>query len=151
MIYDTLKHADIYASLHPQFAAAFEFLRRFDPATPEGQIDLDGDKMFASIQRYATRPAAKNRYEAHQNYLDVQTIFAGREVIYAAPLDRLEVVDAYNADNDAAFWGGPDCQFVDLVPGDFAIFLLQDGHKPCCHADGLSDVVKVVMKIKITG
>lgn len=149
MIYDTLAHCDLYAGLHPLLGKAFAFLRSFDPATPDGRIELRGDDLFVNVERYATEPPEARRYEAHERYLDIQTIHTGREAIYVEPLDRLEVIEPYDAERDVAFYRGPDRSVVALQPGDFALFLPQDGHKPCCHAGGAADVLKAVAKVRL--
>jgi len=149
MIYDTLDNADTYNSLHPKFAEAFDFLRNFDPATPEGEIEIDGTILYASVQHYTTLPVSKCRYEAHQDYLDIQVIYSGSEAIYTSPLNRLDVTEPYVAAHDVTMLDGTDHQFVDLAPREFAIFLPQDGHKPRCQSNGPVDVVKVVIKLKL--
>lgn len=149
MIYDTLDHADLYTSVHPLLAEAFAFLKDFDPETPDGRIELKGEDMFVNVERYTTQPLTKRRYEAHRTYLDVQTIFTGREAIFIAPLGRVEEEEPYDAEKDVAFYSGTSQQLLDLHPGEFAIFLPQDAHKPVCQADGPSDVLKVVVKIKV--
>lgn len=52
MILDTLENADLYANLHPAFAAAFALLRREDLASlPEGRHDIDGDASYAWVAK----------------------------------------------------------------------------------------------------
>ena len=149
MIYDRLEHADLYAGLHPLLGEAFAFLRGFNPATADGQIKLRGDDLFVNIERYTTQAAGERRYEAHQQYLDVQTIFKGQESIYIEPLPQLDVEEAYDEARDVAFYRGPDRNVVALVPGEFTLLYPQDGHKPCCHATEASEVLKVVAKVRI--
>lgn len=149
MIYDRFEHARLYLGLHPLLAEAFAFLKDFDPATADGQIKLRGADLFVNVERYATEPAAERRYEAHRQYLDVQTIFIGQESIYVEPRGGLDATEAYDESRDVAFYRGPDRNVLSLVPGEFALFFPQDGHKPCCQADGPSDVLKVVAKVRI--
>ncbi|MEM7624743.1 MAG: YhcH/YjgK/YiaL family protein [Planctomycetota bacterium] len=147
MIYDRIEHAGLYLGLHPLLTEAFTFLEDFDPATADGQIQLRGDDLFVNVERYATEPAAARKYEAHRRYLDVQTIFTGTESIYVKPLAGLDMIEAYDETRDVAFYTGADHGVVTLLPGEFALFFPQDGHKPCCHAGGPNDVLKVVAKV----
>ncbi|MEM9418773.1 MAG: YhcH/YjgK/YiaL family protein [Planctomycetota bacterium] len=149
MIYTTAEYADRYAKLHPLLSEAFEALHSFDPATPDGKIELRGDDLFANVERYTTQPADGRRYESHQTYLDVQTIFTGRESIYVDDIDRLVVTDPYDAKRDVTFYSGADETRLDLYPGDFAIFFPEDGHKPVCECGGATEVLKVVAKVRI--
>jgi YhcH/YjgK/YiaL family protein len=79
----------------------------------------------------------------------VQTIYFGAETIYVEPLNRLELIDPYHADHDAAFYRGPQQTRLVLQPGDFTLLYPQDGHQPLCHADGPQEVLKVVAKVRI--
>lgn len=56
MVIDTISHSGLYHSLGPRFAAGLEWLRNFEPATPDGRYDLRGDDVFALVQSYETMP-----------------------------------------------------------------------------------------------
>ncbi|NQU10578.1 YhcH/YjgK/YiaL family protein, partial [bacterium] len=56
MILDQLTHAARYANVLPRLDLAFKFLRQTIPETPTGRQDLDGDALYALVQRYTTRP-----------------------------------------------------------------------------------------------
>ncbi len=152
MIFASLQHADRYVASHPLLRAAFAALRAFDPATPDGRIDLQGDDLFLSVQRYTTKPAEDQPFESHRIYIDVQTIYTGRESITVEPIDRLEVAEPYDAERDAAFYRRPaetSGTRLDLTPGDFAVFFPEDGHQPVCECGGPAEVLKVVAKVRL--
>lgn len=149
MIYDALAHAAFYRDLSPRFAQAFDFLARFDPATPVGRVPLDGDNLFALVQSYQSAPAATKLFESHRIYADLQFVAAGEEIIYTATLDRLSVTTPYAVANDSALYHGPDDTPLRLRAGDFCILYPQDGHKPCCQSVTSSDVKKVVIKVRL--
>ena len=149
MILDRLDRAAAAYPLHPLFAEAFAYLQAFDPATPDGRIDLRGDDLFVNVQRYTTKPAAETRFEAHRQYLDIQTIYTGEEAIYIDWLDHLQETEAFDADKDVAFYEGSSATCLSLRPGDFAILYPTDAHRPVCQVRGPSDVLKVVAKVRI--
>jgi biofilm protein TabA len=149
MIYDNITHAALYHGLGARFATAFDFLARFDKATNDGRVSLDGDNLFALVQSYQTAPAATKMFESHRVYADIQYLVSGEEVIYTAPLDRLQVTTAYSSANDAALYSGPDDTPLRLRPGDFAVLHPQDGHKPCCLWNAPTAVKKVVIKVRL--
>lgn len=149
MIADSLRHHAFYRNLHPALPAAFDYLRHFDPATPDGRVDLDGDRVFALIQSYETVAAEQKRYEAHRVYMDLQYLVEGVERVYHLPLDRLTEEAAYDADKDVAKYAGEDAQALVLRAGDFAIFYPHDGHKPSCADGPPGRVKKVVFKIAV--
>lgn len=149
MIYSNLQYADRYADLHPHFKQAFAALRSFDTATPNGRIDLQGDDAFMLVQRYTTKPAEVCKFETHREYLDIQVVFEGAESIYHEPMDRLEVAQPYDEKIDAALYAPAEGSRLDFKPRDFAIFYPEDGHKPLCQCGGPSEVLKVVVKIRV--
>ncbi|MEO0513873.1 MAG: YhcH/YjgK/YiaL family protein [Planctomycetota bacterium] len=149
MIFTATPHTHRYAHLHPLLGEAFAALREFDPATLDGRLDLRGDDLFLNVERYTTQPADQRRFESHRTYLDVQTIFTGRESIYVEPTDRLDIIEPYDADRDVVFYSGPHDTRLDLHPGDLAIFFPEDGHKPVCVCGGPAEVLKVVAKVRL--
>lgn len=153
MIADSLARPTTgYEKLHPLFAAAFAYLRTFDPETPDGKVVLDRDQLFALPQRYETEPAARRRFEAHRKYIDIQYILSGEEVIEHAPIEWLpEVTEAYSDERDVMFFrDSVACSRTLLRAGDFAIYFPADGHKPCCQSGANpTHVRKIVMKIAV--
>jgi YhcH/YjgK/YiaL family protein len=151
MILDNLSQCDHYKALSPRFAKAFEYLKKFDGSAKNGRYDLDGDTVFALVQRYTTKPSEQGQFEAHRKYIDVQFVFAGRETILWAPLESLKDVNmAYDEKQDAALFKlVPTSTPLRLSPGQFTILYPADGHVPCCQWDGASEVTKVVVKVKV--
>jgi len=150
MIFDLLAHQALYRSLHPGFAVGFDWLLRFDPSTPDGRIDLDGDAVFALPQRYLTAPAAEKKFESHRNYIDIQCVFRGTEMMQVAPREQLLETEAYQAARDVAFHANPAaCTDLVFPPGSFAIYYPHDAHKPCCLIGSAQAVLKVVIKVRV--
>ena len=150
MIHDTLKNAGLYARLHPGLHKGLDFLGTFVPQTPDGRIDIDGDDVYALVQSYDTTPDSDKRFEAHRVYADIQYLVFGDETIVCSPLSRIVSETDYNAEKDFTLYSNTN-DIINLVlrPGDFAIFLPEDGHKPGCHHEGPSAVKKVVVKVRL--
>ena len=152
MILDSLTRADSYRALGPRIAAGLDYLASFDPETPVGRHLIEGEDLFAMVQRYDTAPATEKRFESHLRYIDIQYIVSGRERMLHAPADSLVVDAPYNDEKDVAFYHDPDQSSSFLVlPGNFAIFFPADGHKPGCMAGGRDAVAKVVVKVRVPG
>jgi YhcH/YjgK/YiaL family protein len=151
MITDTLANAALYHGVHPRLAAAFEYLRAFDPATADGKQPVDEDRIYAQVQSYATKPAAEKKWESHRRYADIQYIVAGRERITYAHVSQLAGATDYNDAKDVTHYAGPSgaASTLHLEAGQWAIFLRDDGHQPGVAAEegGSEDVRKVVMKV----
>ena len=78
MIYDTLENLSNYAALLPGLEKAAAFLSRTDLAQlPDGRVEIDGDRVFANIQTYATKHIDMRGFEAHRKYVDVQVVIGG--------------------------------------------------------------------------
>jgi YhcH/YjgK/YiaL family protein len=146
MILDRLDRAELYASLSPPLARAFAFLASPDLAgLADGRHEIDGDRLFAIVDRYITRPAAAGAWEAHRRYIDLQYVVAGSERLGHASLDRL-VAGPYDADRDRLPLTG-EGDVVTLSAGDFALLFPHDAHMPGLAAGAPAPVHKVVLKI----
>ncbi len=127
-----------------------DFLAKTDIASlPAGRIDIEGDSIFALIQDYDTAPKGEKRPESHARYMDIQYVFAGREVIGYAPLaaDHTVEEDLFEG-RDVRFYSDVTDE-TDLLmgPGAYALFYPTDIHRPGCAAETAGKVRKVVVKV----
>jgi YhcH/YjgK/YiaL family protein len=119
-------------------------------ALANGKHMIDGDRLFAMVQRYRTKPVAEGRWEMHKKYIDVQYVAAGSESIGFAPLagDSL-VEESYDPSRDVAFYKMSGV-FLPVSAGTFAVFTPDEVHAPClAPADpepAAGEVLKVVVK-----
>lgn len=148
MIYDHIANNLIYRPAHPGFALAFAYLAEFDPETKDGKYELDGDRVIAHVQSYRTAAPGLLQYESHREYLDLQFVARGEEIIYHSRLDKLVPTDSYDPVKDGIHYRGEDTQALVMRPGDFAVLYPQDGHKARCILHQECDVKKVVFKIR---
>ena len=152
MILDTITHSDTYANLGPDFAKGFAFLHQFDSSQAPGRYEIDGDRVFALVQKYTTKSVESALFEAHRHYSDIQFLFSGRETILWAPLAAMsDQTMAYDDAKDAALWkcNIPDFTPVQLSAGQMAVFFPQDAHAPSIDWDASCEVVKVVVKVQV--
>ena len=151
MILDSLPLWRHYAALNPWFSRAFAFLEHVTPEIAVGRHDIDGDQVFALVQRYHTRPAAGMQFEAHRRYVDIQFLVQGREVIHWAPLaDLTEVTLPYDEAREAALFAAIEgATPVRLSAGQFVILFPDDAHAPCCAWSEPEEVLKVVVKVAV--
>lgn len=150
MILDTLAQQAAYHVLGPRIARGFAWFAGFSPDMPDGRYDIEGSDVFALVQSYDTAAATEKKYEAHHNYIDIQYVASGSEVIYYAPLDRLQSVTEYNAEKDFQLYADPAASTpLHLTAGNFALFYPQDGHKPGCVNGAVCRIKKVVIKVRV--
>jgi len=118
----------------------------------DGRMELDGDRLYAMVQSYHTRPGRENpRFEAHRRYTDVQFVLAGFELCGWAPLARLSILTPYDEARDVLF-GRVDAADSVLLPfpaGRALVFHPWDAHAPCLAAAEPAPVRKIVVKVAV--
>lgn len=151
MINVPLAYAGRQTPALPGLAEALAFLRRPDLAgLPDGRYEIDGDRIFALVQRYETQ-AGGARFEAHRAYADVQYLAGGSEAIAVAPLADLAVSAVYDPEKDVCFGSVPEGRASRLLlgPGELAVLFPEDAHAPRLAAGAPGPVIKVVVKVKL--
>lgn len=150
MIHDKLENAAFYENLSPRFAAAFGWLAATELAgLAEGRIAVEGEEVFALVQRYRTEGRAGKSYESHRDYADIQVLVRGRELVAWRCAEGLAESSPYDPAKDQAGWkleGGLD---LPLEAGEFAVFFPQDAHLPRLASGDPAEVLKIVVKVRI--
>lgn len=154
MILDILPNCPALHGIGQRFVVSMTWLTQFTPDMADGRYDLDGDNVFALVQSYRTVPEGEKRFESHRKYADIQFIARGEERIFYAPIKQLpEIVRPYSLESDSMLHKDPasptTATSLGLVPGSFAIFFPGDGHKPGCVNGTVSDIKKVVIKVRV--
>jgi YhcH/YjgK/YiaL family protein len=157
VVLDTLAHWPHYASLHPAFTQAFQFLTgpaltRLAPAQAgleehsERHV-IDGDRLYVSIDRVRGRGRERSRLEAHRRHIDIQLTIEGLEAIGWKPLADCTRPDGqFNEAKDVGFFSDRPESWLSLPAGHFAIFFPNDAHAPLA---GGSMLIKAIMKIAL--
>jgi biofilm protein TabA len=150
MILDRLENKALYRDFGCRLFTALEYLSATDFNSLEnGKHAIDGDRLFAMVQRYAPRSPAEARWEAHRNYIDVQYIARGEECMGYAPLKKdLPIEEEYDAARDVVFYKTSGV-LLPLSAGSFAVFTPLDIHAPGLQQVApaeCSEVLKVVVK-----
>ena len=151
MIFDSLEFADVY-KLGTNFEKAFEFLQGLTADTANGRYDVDGERIFAMVTSYDTKPIDAAELEVHRRYIDVQMTLIGEETIGHCNLsNELVVTKEYDEEADITFFRQPSMalNYVCMAPGLFAIFFPHDVHLPGIVVNGLCTVKKAVVKIAV--
>jgi YhcH/YjgK/YiaL family protein len=133
----------------PAWTQAFQWLRQAAPSVAPGRVELDGDRLFVSIDEYKTRPESDCRFEAHRNYIDIQVMLCGAEFADVTPLSHCRETVPYDAQKDCAFYAAVEDggARLHLRPGLFAVFFPEDVHRPQVAISGPAPVRKAVIKI----
>ncbi|MEK6795773.1 MAG: YhcH/YjgK/YiaL family protein [Spirochaetota bacterium] len=148
MIIDELENISAILLIHPRFRDAFDFLAR--PGLTSlafGRTNIDGDSMYALLNRAQGRPRAGAELETHERYIDIQYIIEGVENFGWSPAgDCSSVSKPYDSEKDVAFFSDEPQFFFPIRTGQFVVFFPDDAHMP-----GIADSVvhKAVVKLKI--
>jgi len=132
--------------------AGFAFLERADLATlPMGKHEIQGDAVFALAMKAPSKTTSEARFESHRDYIDIQYLLSGEEMIGVAPVGQLRGATPYDAAKDLIFYATPD-RYHELAipPGGFAVFFPWEGHMPLCHSRGPRELHKVVIKVSLS-
>ena len=150
MILDVLDNAACHFALHPEFAAAFDFLKAPGAAElPVGRHEIRGDRLFAIVGKDQGKGRDKARLEAHRKYIDIQYVVSGDEWIGWRDLKTCrESGLGYSAGKEIEFYTAAPTKWFRFPPGSFAIFFPEDAHAPLA---GEGPVHKVVVKVAIAG
>lgn len=110
-----------------------------------GRYNLESGVFFI-LSEYETKEKAL--IENHQQYIDLQIILTGKEMV---GYQRLELTDCneYDSEKDISFYGEP-AFFLPFIENHFMIFHPFDGHAPGVDFDSNKEFVKkVVFKIPV--
>lgn len=151
MIFDLAKNLDFYKALGigDRYAKAVDFLKNNDlKALEPGKYEIDGKNVYANVVSYTTIPWEDAKFEAHENYTDIQYVIEGSEVMTYAPVDQLTLSVPYNAEKDVMFFdnSNPGLQIA-VNEGEYLIFQPWDGHKPKAANGEPAPIKKVIVKI----
>lgn len=152
MIASDLKHIDHQLTMTPSLQKAIGFLRlRGIHDLPDGRVEIDGQKVYAIVQRYETTDTGFPKFEYHRKYIDVQFIASGKEVIGWAPAESITITEAYDADKDVAFGAAETGKWtpLSLQAGQLAVLYPEDGHAPRLAFGEASAVMKIVVKVEV--
>jgi biofilm protein TabA len=148
MIVDKLYSYQHLTSLHPGFDQAFAFLQNaYELGIEQGRHVLVPDRLWVVVEQVNGRSMSGARLEAHRRLIDIQLGLRGNERIGWLPLEDCgEPNEPYCAERDIAFFADRPSTWIDLVPGQFAIFFPRDAHAPLA---GSGEVVKAIAKVAV--
>lgn len=148
MILNSLKDSASVESLHPAFQKAFDYIKATDfSKVPAGKIVLDGDKLYISVADPPVRPKKPPAWKPMTNTSTYRCLSPlSRQMGWKATNELKEPTAPYNPEKDITFFADKPTTYIDVQPGEFAIFFPEDGHAPGI-AEG--NFRKVIVKVKI--
>jgi YhcH/YjgK/YiaL family protein len=151
MVFDNLKNIEKY-EYNKNLITAMEFIKTLHPDSEEGKYEIDGDRMFAIVMSYNSKPRTEAVLESHKRYVDIQSTIFGSEGMERFHIDELKLDVEYNSEKDVMFYKNPQQTKVrfNVEPGEFAIFYPTDAHMTqLMNFQEPSLIKKVVVKISV--
>ncbi len=150
MVYDNIVNIHLYKGLSEDIAKGLEYLQSLDSSICVGVYEVT-PYIKAVVSEYNTMHINENGYESHVDYIDIQYLVSGEEIILCKPTAELLLTKGYNKMNDIAFYCNTvsEPSALKLGKGYFAILYPNDGHEPGICVNNPMKVKKVVIKIKI--
>ncbi len=151
MIISSIENAVEQVLMNQKMEKAFRFLQNTNLENlPDGRIEIEGLQVFAIVQSYQTKQfSTPIELEGHKNYLDVQCVVTGHEVMGWAHASEIQATTPY--DNKTDVWLGTlpieKINLFRLSARQVAIFYPTDAHAPQLTDGKPALVKKIVIKI----
>lgn len=143
-------NSDLLLKKLPEIEKAINYIKEYGENADDGIVELDGKNLYISFQSYTTQDRESCKYESHKDYIDVQYIISGEEIIAVTTPGLLSVSEPYNAEKDVMFYDDlVDGTEYYLDKGDFVVLDPLDVHMPKIKMNEPCFVKKAVAKIKI--
>jgi len=150
MVIDKLSEINKYASLHPRFAKAIDYIVTNNLLIAEpGTILVDGEDIKAIIMEGNCVPKEESLagFECHNTYIDIQIVLKGKETVSWRARTSCTMPKAeYSLEKDVLFYDDAPTLFFELQAGMFSIYFPEDVHAPMI---GEGPIKKVVMKVRV--
>ena len=146
MIVCPFKDLGRYAPIIPGLDEALQVVAEVNDWTPR-TIQLSGGNKIL-VQELDTKSPEGKLCEAHKDYLDIQYIVEGEEVVGWAPLETLTLDGEFNTAKDKGMYAGP-VDFMTIRQGYCYVAFPEDAHMPNLHLKAPKHLKKLVLKLKV--
>ncbi|WP_167619351.1 YhcH/YjgK/YiaL family protein [Maribellus sediminis] len=139
------KHYEKYPD---RWNSVFKFLKETDLRSLEiGRIDLN-ENVYAAVSEYETKNHPDALFESHREYVDLQYVISGEELIGLTNDQSIPVSVPYSEEKDITFYSYDGGKLMPADPTRYFIFFPDDIHRPCLKVGDQKMVRKIVLKIR---
>lgn len=148
MIFDKIDNLYRYISADA-YSNIKDFLRKIEDDIPEGEYEICGERIYARVMSYATKPCQECKIEAHRRYIDIQSTIYGAEGIGIYSQKGLAIFENYNAAADVELFNQPGIEvaYAYNFPEYFTMLLPGEAHSPQQKVGKNDYVKKFVIKV----
>ena len=150
MVFDNIRNCKMYYGVNERFEKAFDFIKKAVEENLEvGKYEIDGKEVYALVQEYDSKTEDKSKFEGHENYIDIQYVISGCEMLGSADVNYTVATTEYNPEKDITFYENYyKATYCIAQEGDFCIFFPHDIHRPgMAYQDVPTPVRKIVVKV----
>lgn len=149
MIFSNRNQCQRYLGIHPNLDAALRFIQNTDLSAMEpGEYPISGKDVWIRISDITTKPEADAVLEAHRDFLDIQMVLRGEEIIRCGFLGDMTGITDSRPERDIFFYQGPS-QPIALTDGQFLILFPDDVHAPALTKGKPATVRKALVKVRL--
>lgn len=150
MILDHISNLSSYRNVGRNVYKFIDYLKEHDLSDYEPGRYVVDDDVFFTVKCYEPRLPEVAGWETHREYIDIQYILQGRELMGVAPISELAVREPYNAEKDKITYE-PTAQesILKLHSGLFVLLMPQDAHHPTIIDGEVTQNKKAVVKIRV--
>lgn len=139
-----------YKNVHPRMKVALEALQKLVASNPEnGHYEIDGNNIYANVGTDTTCLAKDAKFEIHKQYIDIQCVIEGQEIIGNETMDKLTPINEYQADGDYQLFDlNNEYDPMIVSAGELMIIFPDEPHAPGLAVnDTPAKVKKIIVKV----
>lgn len=116
-----------------------------------GIYDFDQPGWFVNVHGYKTQSRENCTWENHTQTIDIQYMIDGVECIDMTPVEKLGAPVLFKPESDTQKFAASNfvTSQITLHPGDFAIFMPGEAHRPKISVGDPAELRKLVVKIPV--
>lgn len=143
---------DKYEKIKELSPEAYDFcLKLINENVENGRHDIT-DSIYANVMTYETKNRADGCFEAHKQYIDIQFMIDGCEIISTENIDvmhKYKCIESFGDGDTELFEVNNECVDNVLNNGDFIILYPKDAHAPGICVGEKKTVKKAVIKVPV--
>lgn len=152
MIFDSVQNASLYENINPNLKIALDYMKNNDlNAMEPGRYPLAGGDVLVIIKKgFQTKAPEQCKWESHLEFLDIQYLLSGREMIGCCAASQMEAKGPYDPETDKILYHGSEKAFqTRLFPGDFIVLFPNDAHMTLIADGEVTTNNKAVIKVRL--
>ncbi len=135
-----------YAPIIPGLEEAMQVVAALPNLEPANYPLSNEGKIMVQVGQ--TKPWEGAELEVHHNYLDIQYVVKGQEIVGWAPTETLTLIGEFNTAKDKGMYTGLNDTML-IREGYCYVVFPEDAHAPGKHIGQANDLTKIVVKLKL--